>query len=157
VLPRTLGPLSSILQRNLKEANPSHNIRPSPHRSLWEHQWRSTSSRMNISIPLSFSPLLFLTWLYVLLIIVHLLSTAVHVVSPWHVKTVEASFSFHSTDCSTLSHIPDLTRVSGSFHHGRDPCPLLLEYQHPESPLGHFQSATLTMALTFVLGVRRVL
>ena len=52
-------------------------------------------------MPRSFSPLFFLKWLYVLLNIVQLLSTSVHVVSPWYVKTLEAFFSFHSTESST--------------------------------------------------------
>jgi hypothetical protein len=68
--------------------------------------WCSTSSRMNIFILRSFSPLLLRTWLYVLFIIVQLLSTSVHVVGPCYVKTLEASFSFHSTDCSsTLTYL----------------------------------------------------
>jgi hypothetical protein len=50
-----------------------------------------------------------------------------------------------------------LTRVSGSVRQGRDPCPLLLQRQHQESPLGHVQSVTLTVAPTFVPGARRAL
>jgi hypothetical protein len=42
-----------------------------------------------------------------------------------------------------LSHTPDLTRVSISFHQGRDPCPLSLQCQRQGSPLGHVQSAIL--------------
>ena len=64
--------------------------------------WCSTSfHRMNISILRSSFPLLLRTWLYALIIIVQLLSTSVHVVSPCYVNTLEASFSFHSTECST--------------------------------------------------------
>ena len=68
---------------------------------------------------------------------------------------LKASFSFHSTECSTTSHIPDLISVSGSCHQGNDPCPLLLQCQHKESPLGASQSVTLTVAPPFVPGVRR--
>jgi hypothetical protein len=46
---------------------------------------------MNFFIPCSITPFLCLTWLYALLIIVQLVSTSVHVVSPWYVKTLEAS------------------------------------------------------------------
>ena len=55
---------------------------------------------MSVSIPRSFYTLFFRKWLYVMLIIVQLLSTSVYVVSPWYVKTLEASFSFHITECS---------------------------------------------------------
>jgi hypothetical protein len=115
----------------------------------------STSFQTSIFIPRSVSPLFFLKWLYVLLIIVQLLSTSMHVVSLWYVETLEASFSFHSTECPQPSHISDLIRFSGSFHQGKDPCELLLQCEHQKSPPGSLQSVTLTVAPTFVPSVRR--
>ena len=53
--------------------------------------WCCTSFRMNIAILRSSFPLLLRTWLYAPLIIVQLLSTSVHVVSPGYVNTFEAS------------------------------------------------------------------
>ena len=45
--------------------------------------WCPTSSRMSVPRPLLFSPLFYLKWLSMLLMIVQLLSTSVHVVNPW--------------------------------------------------------------------------
>jgi len=54
---------------------------------------------------------------------------AVHVVSSWYVKTLRLPFpsTVPSVPQLSHSHTPHLNRVSGSFHQGRDPCPLLLQ------------------------------
>jgi len=66
----------------------------------------STSARMK-----NFNSLMLLSlpcrrWLYMLLMIVQLLSSSVHVVNPWYVKTLTVSVSLHIIDCSTTLTYP---------------------------------------------------
>jgi len=92
-----------------------------------------------------------------LLMIVQLLSSSVHVVNHWYVKTLEVSVSLHIIDCSTTLTYPWPNSCPGIFSSRKNLCQPALQYPHQGPPLGPDQLVMLMVTTTLVLGVRHAL